>query len=211
MNRPRTVLTLMAFFGVMMWLSLPLVARAADDAKPTGEKKDTKSAPSKPETTKKSDATKLEGKEAPELDQPALNAIGAGDPIGDFKLSSFRDKATMVLAFFTAPQDNDSVNELHELRDLMSQFTDNHASIVGISNYPLYKEKRLINREKLNFPIMGDESGDTCRKYGVIENGKVSRVTFIVDKKGIVRKVIETKDPKKHAQEALDYVKSLKS
>jgi thioredoxin-dependent peroxiredoxin len=70
----------------------------------------------------------------------------------------------------------------------------------------------LHKKNKINFPVIGDENKGVCKAYGVLDkDGKVNRVTFVVDKKGIVRRVFEVKDAKKHSQEVLDYVKSLKS
>jgi peroxiredoxin len=203
----------MALFGMMMWISLALAARAADDPKATGEKKDANPQAAKSEPSN-AGAIKLAGKAAPDIGQSVIGmkAIDPqAEPVSDFTLSDYRGKNTMVVAFFTGPKDSESVDELCQFRDLMTQFKQNNVIILGISNSPLYKERHLVNKEKVGFLIMGDEHGVVCGPYGVIEKGKVSRVTFIIDQKGIVRKVIDTKDPKKHVQEVLDFVKNLKS
>jgi peroxiredoxin Q/BCP len=200
----------MALFGAMMWISLAREGRAADDAKAKGEKKEAKS-------DSNASAPKLEGKEAPPFDKVAIG-MSSIDPeaegpgaAANFRLSNYRGKNIIVLAFFTDATDTNSVDELRALSGQLSNFQQNKAIILGISNCPVDREKRLIKRDKCGFPMLGDPDSDICRRYGVVEKGKVSRVTFIVDQKGIVRKVIDTKDPKKHAQEVLDYVKNLKS
>jgi peroxiredoxin Q/BCP len=193
---------------MMAWISFALEARAADDAKASGEKKEAKSEPSKGGTAK------LEGKEAPGVMQAAIGMKSidpnTDGPVGDFDLGNFRGRNVVVLAFFRDPKETDSVDELKQLSGQMSQFKQNGVIIVGISNSPLYREKRLLNREKVSFPLLGDENNQVCKSYGVVENGKVNRTTFIIDKNGKVRKVIDTKDPKKHGQEVLDAVKNLK-
>jgi peroxiredoxin Q/BCP len=212
----------MALFGMMMWISSALETRAADDSKASGEKK---SEPSKGGTSVafspdgkrvvSGSSSKLEGKEAPQVETGALNLTSvdptAEGPIGDFKMSNYRGKNIMVLAFFKDPKDTESVDEFKALSGQMGAFKQNGAIIMGISNSPIFRERRLHNKEKVNFPLIGDESTEICKKYGVFDNGKVNRVTFIIDRKGIVRKVIDTKDPKKHADEVLDAVKNLKS
>jgi peroxiredoxin Q/BCP len=191
---------------MMMWMSSALQIRAADDAKAKAGKKDEPS---------KAGYTKLEGKEAPEVGQAVLGlnyVIPHAEAFDDFTLTNFRGKNTMVLAFFKDKNDTDSVDELHGFRDQLGQFKQNGAIVVGISNGSVGNVKWLLKHgHNLHFPLLGDEHSEASQAYGVLENGKVRRVTFVIDRKGLVRKVIDTKDPKKHVEEALDAVKNLKS
>jgi peroxiredoxin len=49
---------------------------------------------------------------------------------------------------------------------------------------------------KLPFPLLADPGGEVAKKYGVMMEDKplAKRVTFVIDKDGVVQKVIEGKD-----------------
>jgi len=65
---------------------------------------------------------------------------------------------------------------------------------------------------ELKFPLLGDwpryEAG---RLYGVYqeEKGYHARTTFVIDADGIIRAVIDVRDPGAHAPRALDAVRAL--
>jgi peroxiredoxin Q/BCP len=209
MNRPRTVVACLALFGVLTWICLPGVAQSADEKKPAVEKPKTED--------KKSSGNGLEGKPAPFIDEGPfrLDTVVEGAEQGDhFILPNFRDKNVVILVFYPGPKNNnDTTDECVGFNKLLKQFRDNAAIVIGISGGPLNHQAQFHKKNKLDFPLIGDQNKDVCKAYGVLDkNGKtVNRVTFVVDKKGIVRKVFEVKDVKKHPQEVLDYVKTLKS
>lgn len=84
--------------------------------------------------------------------------------------------------------------------------------MLGISVDSFASANHFCEHMDLKFPLLGDwprhEVGTT---YGVFleERGIHSRVTFVVDKAGIVRARIDERDPLKHAPMALEAVKSL--
>jgi len=49
---------------------------------------------------------------------------------------------------------------------------------------------------KLPFPLLADPGGEVAKKYGVMMDDKplAKRVTFVIDGKGVVQKVIQGKD-----------------
>jgi len=70
-------------------------------------------------------------------------------------------------------------------------FKPGKVQIIGISPDPVEKQKAFVEKEKLTYPVLSDVDKETFKAYGI---GKgimglvaVARVTFIVDKKGIVR------------------------
>ncbi len=65
---------------------------------------------------------------------------------------------------------------------------------------------------ELKFPLLGDwPKYETGKSYGVFaeERSIHNRVTFVIDKDGIVRSRIEERDPTRHAPLALEAVKVL--
>jgi peroxiredoxin len=55
---------------------------------------------------------------------------------------------------------------------------------------------------------MADTDAKAATAFGVLNpKGYANRVTFVIDKKGVVRKIYEVKDVEKHPEEVLTYVK----
>lgn len=55
---------------------------------------------------------------------------------------------------------------------------------------------------------MADAEKKTAKDYGVLSlRGFANRATFVIDKKGVIRKVYSSQvDPKKNAEEVLDWI-----
>jgi peroxiredoxin Q/BCP len=81
-----------------------------------------------------------------------------------------------------------------QFRDAVAQkdiFKPGKVQVIGISPDSVEKQKAFVEKEKLTYPVLSDEKKETFKAYGI---GKgiwglvpVARVTFIVDKKGVVR------------------------
>jgi len=84
--------------------------------------------------------------------------------------------------------------------------------IVGISTDKMAAQEQFVEKNTLPFALFSDVKGEVAKAYGVMGKGAyANRSTFVIDKKGVLRKAY-TKDvnPKKHPQEVLDFVKTLK-
>ncbi|KJA16916.1 hypothetical protein HYPSUDRAFT_46821 [Hypholoma sublateritium FD-334 SS-4] len=88
--------------------------------------------------------------------------------------------------------------EACQFRDAIAEkdtFKPGSVEIVGISPDPVEKQKKFVEKEKLTYPVLSDTSKETFKAYGI---GKgvlglvpVARVTFVIDKKGIVRDALD--------------------
>jgi peroxiredoxin Q/BCP len=80
--------------------------------------------------------------------------------------------------------------------------------VVGISIDKLEDQEKFVEKEKLNFPLLADPEKTVAKTFGVLsDRGFANRSTFVIDKKGVVRKIYLTVDPTKHPDEVLDYIK----
>jgi peroxiredoxin Q/BCP len=80
--------------------------------------------------------------------------------------------------------------------------------VIGVSTDKLEDQEKFTEKEMLNFPLMADPEKTTAKTFGVLsDRGFANRSTFVIDKKGIVRKIYLTVDPTKHPDEVLDYIK----
>jgi peroxiredoxin Q/BCP len=80
--------------------------------------------------------------------------------------------------------------------------------IIGISTDKLDTQEQFTKKENLNFALMADADKTAAMAYGVLlPAGYAKRVTFVIDKKGVVRKIYEVSNIDKHMDEVLAYVK----
>jgi peroxiredoxin Q/BCP len=81
--------------------------------------------------------------------------------------------------------------------------------VIGISTDKLTDCERFTNKENLNFTLFADTDKKVTKAYGALnpERGMANRYTFVIDKKGTLRKVYTSVSPGKHPDEVLKYVK----
>ena len=69
-------------------------------------------------------------------------------------------------------------------------------------------DEKFTEKEELNFPLVADFDKKVAKTYGVLAPaGYASRVTFVIDKRGVVRNVYHVKKAGEHPEEVLKYVK----
>ena len=69
-------------------------------------------------------------------------------------------------------------------------------------------QQKFTEKEKLTYPLLADADKETAKAYGVLSaRGFANRVTFVIDKKGIVRMIDPKAKAAENAQEVLDWVK----
>lgn len=79
---------------------------------------------------------------------------------------------------------------------------------MGISTDTLALQQKFTDKEKLNFSLIADADKKASKAFGVLRaSGTANRVTFVIDKKGVVRKIYAKVNPGNHPAEVLEYVK----
>jgi peroxiredoxin Q/BCP len=132
------------------------------------------------------------------------------------KLSDYLGK-WVVLYFYPKDDTPGCTAEACSFRDSLADLKKYGVEILGVSKDSVKSHKKFSEKYGLNFPILSDESLETIKAYGAYGEKKfmgktfegVSRVTFLIDKKGYVKKKHEKVSPKKHAREILDDIKEL--
>ena len=86
------------------------------------------------------------------------------------------------------------------LRDAAGDFAALGVDVYGLSLDDVASQKRFHEREELNFALLSDPDGSVAAKYGVLPEKTrfTKRVTFVIDAKGVVRKVIDDVDVSNH-------------
>jgi len=144
------------------------------------------------------------GDEAPDFDL----VPHSGEKI---KLSDFKDRKVVVLYFY--PKDNSPgcTAEACAFRDSYEVFKEAGAEVIGVSPDSLESHKRFAGKYELPFDLLSDSDGRLRELYGVQKSlGMSGRVTFIIDKKGIIRHIFSSQmKAKKHVEESLRILKLL--
>ncbi|MCE4622168.1 MAG: redoxin domain-containing protein, partial [Desulfurococcales archaeon] len=96
-----------------------------------------------------------------------------------------------------------------------SEFEKYGAVILGVSTDPPERNKRFAEKEGFQkITLLSDVDGKIADAYGVKRQGarrvSAERATFIIDKNGIIRKVlINIRPAERHADLALQAVKEI--
>jgi peroxiredoxin Q/BCP len=148
--------------------------------------------------------------------------INVGDKAPDFTLpSQMGDKVTLSeyfgkknIALYFYPKDETAgcTREACKFRDRYEVFTSLGAEVLGVSSDTLESHKSFATHHGLPFLLLSDEDGKVRELYGVPSTMGIipGRVTYIIDKKGIVRHIFNSQfQPEKHIEEALKILEEL--
>jgi peroxiredoxin Q/BCP len=134
-----------------------------------------------------------------------------------FRLSDMRGKP-LVIYFY--PKDNTPgcTSEGQQFRDLYPEFQSLGCEIVGISRDSLKSHESFKAALDLPFDLLSDAEAVACALFGVIKTknmyGKrvrgIERSTFVIDPRGVVRREWRGVKVPGHAQEVLDFIKTLR-
>jgi peroxiredoxin Q/BCP len=108
--------------------------------------------------------------------------------------------------------------EGQNFRDLHAGFQKLDCEIYGISRDSIKSHEAFKARMKFPFDLLSDEEEQACKLYGVIKMktmyGRkvrgIERSTFAIDARGIVRREWRGVRVPGHAQEVLEFMKTLR-
>ena len=135
---------------------------------------------------------------------------------GQVSLKDFKGK-TLVLFFY--PRDNTPGCTLEniEFSNHIKDFAKAGAAVLGVSKDTPAKHDNFKTKHGLKLTLASDEETDVIERYGawVEKNmyGKkkmgIERSTFLIDEKGVVRKIWRKVRVKGHVEEVLAAVREL--
>jgi len=129
-------------------------------------------------------------------------------------LADYKGKK-LVLYFYSEAGSPTCTIESCNLRDNYALLKKKGFEVVGVSPDEEKVQKKFEIKYKLPFPLIADTSHDILEKYGVWDHKKlfgheymgVLRTTFIIDEKGIIKKIFTKPKNKAHAEEIIQQVK----
>ena len=148
--------------------------------------------------------------------------IRVGSPAPDFRLRTrdgsivsleeFRGKKNVVVYFYPKDFTRGCTAEACEFRDYYEQFKTLGAEVIGISGDSEQSHDSFAREHSLPFILLSDPDGTIRKAFEVKKSlGLIpGRVTFVIDKQGIVRHVFSSQArATAHTAEALAVLKSL--
>ena len=121
-------------------------------------------------------------------------------------LDSFHGK-WVVLYFYPKDMTTGCTIEAHNFQRDQADFDKKNAVIVGVSLDTVDSHVQFCTKENLTFKLLSDPDHVVTEQYGSLGAfGKMqvaNRNTFLIDPKGVIRKVYLKVDPTPHSKEVL--------
>lgn len=134
------------------------------------------------------------------------------------KLADLKGK-WVVLYFYPKDMTPGCTVEACSFRDNEARLKAAGATVLGVSADSVKRHAKFAQNENLNFPLLADETTETCKAYQSFGKKKfmgreyegIMRNTFLIDPQGKIAKVYESVKPATHVSEILEDLKTLKS
>jgi len=113
----------------------------------------------------------------------------------------------VVLYFYPKDMTQGCTIEAHNFQRDLAQYTAKNAVILCVSVDSVDSHKEFCTKESLTFKLIADTSHDITNKYGSLSKYSTmtiaARNTFVIDPKGVIRKVYVKVSPNPHSEEVL--------
>lgn len=126
------------------------------------------------------------------------------------KLSEIAPRPAVVY-FYPKDETPGCTKEACAFRDAFDRYQSAGVVIFGVSRDSEQSHTEFRKKHNLPFPLVADESGAVQQAYGVPSKfgSLASRVSFLVDKSGVIARVWPEVDPGVHADDVLAAAKAL--
>jgi peroxiredoxin Q/BCP len=143
------------------------------------------------------------GAKAPEFTLPDSN----GTPV---RLKDFRGK-NVILYFYPRDLTPGCTKEACSFNDALSSIRKRGAVVLGVSADTVESHRKFADKYGLQFPLLSDTDKTVIKSFGVWQKKSlygrsfmgIVRTTFLIDAKGVIRRVFPKVKVDRHADEIL--------
>lgn len=147
-------------------------------------------------------------------------------PVADFSLPATGDETfklsahtgqVVVLYFYPKDATPGCTTEAQQFRDLHEQFVAAGTIVAGVSRDSIRSHENFKAKQHLPFTLISDAEEVLCQQFDVIKMKKmygkevrgIERSTFVIDRKGVLRREWRGVKVPGHAAEVLEFAKTL--
>jgi len=143
--------------------------------------------------------------------RPAPDFSGKDENGNTVSLADFKGKK-LILYFYPADNTPTCTVEACNLRDNFDNLKQEGYTVLGVSPDSAKKHQNFIKKHDLPFPLLVDEDLTVIKAYGVWGMKKtfgkeyegLLRTTFVIDENGVIEKIIDQVESKRHAEQILE-------
>lgn len=142
----------------------------------------------------------------------ALEAVNADTAKADATELSIADLKGKVVVVFFYPRANTPGCTIEScgFRDLQKEFPED-VVLVGASNDPRPAQQKFAQDHSLPYPLLCDPEMKLIKALGIAsaKGNAAQRISFLVDRDGVIRKIYTSVTPAKHPKEVLTDAREL--
>ena len=127
-------------------------------------------------------------------------------------LNDFIGKTNLVLYFYPKDESYGCTKEACSFRDNYKDFKEAGAEVIGISADDETSHRAFAADYELPFLLLSDKDRKIANLYGVGKTLRIlpGRVTFIIDKQGIIRGIYSSQTSyQKHVEKAFEVLRKM--
>jgi peroxiredoxin Q/BCP len=149
-----------------------------------------------------------EGAVAPDFTAPSSEG-------GTVSLNGLKGK-TVVLYFYSKDDTPACTREANSFKSSLPKFAKLDAVVLGVSRDDLASHAAFKKKFGLNFPLLADVNGKIHEAYGALKERSMlahtalsmDRSTFLIDPKGVIKKIWRDVKVDGHSEEVLTYLRN---
>ena len=138
-----------------------------------------------------------------------------GNDGSSITLSSYKNSKNVVLCFYPknhlfACPSKKVFDMAKSVISVYSEIQSHNTKLFAISVDSVESQKKFVEEYKIPYLHLSDTQKNACKKFaGLNIAGLAKRSTFIIDKKGVVRKIFRNIDVKNHGNQIVEFLKKL--
>jgi peroxiredoxin Q/BCP len=132
-------------------------------------------------------------------------------------ISKYKGKKNVVLYFYPRDGTPGCTIQAIGFSDRENEFSKLDTIVFGVSRDDVLSHQAFRDEHGLTVELLADTEAEVCKLYEVIQQKLVDghprqcllRSTFVIDKKGVVRHILQDVNPRAHVDEVLKICKEL--